>query len=93
MSDCLSSFPPYPKGPGSELPPARSDWGAVLWVGFILTAGTGLVTLLRWLAPGLVVFAFFPGALPVLAGIVAMWGFVLLLGFIYAWVRSERYDR
>jgi apolipoprotein N-acyltransferase len=93
MSENLSSFRPYPKEPGSELPPPRRDWGAALWIGFALLVAAGLGALLWWLAPGLWVLALAPDSLLALAGIVAVCALLLLAVLVYAWQRSERQDK
>jgi hypothetical protein len=56
-------------------------------------AAAGLGVLLRWLSPGMWVFALVSGFLPVFLGLLAFCGLVLLAALAYGWHRSDGLDR
>ena len=85
MSDRLPPLPPYPKGPESELPLVRWDWGEVMWTGFAVVMAVIFRAILQ--SPGWCVLLV-PGLLPLLAVTLAVCGLVLLAVFACAEQRS-----
>jgi hypothetical protein len=94
MNDKFSSLPPYPKGPGSELPPSRRDWSTALWVAFAVVLASGAAALSHWvILIGLWLFGLAPDDLQWTLFGYGNYAFLLFVLLVYMCQRSDQQEK